>query len=82
MSQIQNIIPIGRKVKTKIGGLEAMIVGINVRGEKMDSIEYHISWFSSGESKYEWVWSFEVEEVKENRTEAGFYKPESKKLLK
>lgn len=58
----------GQMVKTKIGGIEAMIVGVSLRGEHY---YYQISYFASGDHKETWIYPFELD-VLPTKTKAGF----------
>ena len=60
MDHFKNIIPNGTNVLTRIGDLEAIVIGICIRGKKNESIEYQISYTLNGERKSPWVYSFEI----------------------
>lgn len=72
MASINNIIPNGSTVTTKIGKIDAMVIGVCVRGERNEHIEYHISRFANGEYKSEWLQSYEIELKIDNSKPAGF----------
>lgn len=62
------ILKAGTKVKTVIGGVEAIITGVCIT---MDTIEYKIRWFYNGEERSAWVYRYEIEVSKPKQT-AGF----------
>ncbi|WP_233881859.1 hypothetical protein [Tenacibaculum piscium] len=62
------ILKAGTKVRTVIGDIEALIVGVNIT---MDTIDYKIRWFSNGEEKTAWIYRFEIEIAPIKQT-AGF----------
>lgn len=64
------IVSMGQRVKTKIGGIEAIITGASIRGYQM----YEISYFASGEHKSTWIYDFEFE-ICPDKQPAGFKKP-------
>jgi hypothetical protein len=73
MASINNIIPNGSKVITKVGKIEAIVIGVCVRGERNEHIEYHLSRYAHGEYKNEWLQSYEVEIKIDNSQKAGFH---------
>jgi len=81
MTSINNIIPNGSTVITKMGKIEAIVIGVCVRGEMNDHIEYNLSRFANGENKIEWVQSFEIEMKQDNSAPAGFIN-NNQKLIK
>lgn len=81
MASINNIIPNGSRVITLIGNIEAIVIGVCVRGERNENIEYNISRFANGELKSDWVQSFEIKEKIDNSKPAGFMK-DNQVLLK
>jgi len=72
MASINNIIPNGSKITTKIGNIDAIVIGICVRGENNEHIEYQISRFANGDYKSEWVQSFEIDLKIDTSKPAGF----------
>lgn len=69
---LDQIIPNGTTVKTKIGNIDALIVGVEIHGIPPNlSISYRISYFIHGERKTPWVESYEIE-VKKPAQQAGF----------
>ena len=62
------VIPYGAKVKTVIGGVEAIITGVSLRG---NSIRYNIAYFSNGVQQDIWVESVEVEMFNDEKKKAG-----------
>ena len=72
MANIENIIPNGSKINTKIGHIEALVIGVCVRGVNNDSIEYHIAYFLNGDYKTCWVHSFEIAIKIDNSKPMGF----------
>lgn len=83
MADINNIIPNGTKVITKIGGLECLIIGICVRGKNNEHIQYQVSRFANGEYRAEWLEDFEIILADENQKKSGFVDYQSSnKLLK
>ena len=81
MADIKNIIPNGSRVITTIGNIEAVVIGVCVRGVENNHIEYHISRYTNGENKMDWVQSFEVEPKIDNSKPVGFAN-NNQKLLK
>jgi hypothetical protein len=81
MASIDNIIPNGSIVITKIGNIEAMVIGVCVRGKRNEHIEYHISRFANGDCKTEWVQCFEVDLKIDNSSPAGFVRPKNNQQL-
>lgn len=83
MASINNIIPNGARVVTEIGNIEAIVIGVCVRGKNNDYIEYNISRFVNGELKVDWVQSFEIKEKIDNSKPSGFVNYNNdQKLLK
>lgn len=72
MADIKNIIGNGSRVKTKIGKVDALVIGVCVRGAQNNQVEYHISRYANGEHKSEWVQSFEIEPNEDNSKPPGF----------
>ena len=81
MAQINNVLTPGTKVTTNIGQINGTVLGICVRGERLDSIEYHIGYFVNGEYKTAWVFSYEVSEMIDNSKPTGFQSYSNKPLL-
>lgn len=81
MADIKDIIPNGSTVTTKIGKLEAIVIGVCARGEKNENIEYHIAHFLNGEYKNSWVQSYEVELKVDNSEPMGFQRKKEQPLL-
>ncbi len=59
----------GQRVKTVIGGIEGIVVGVCIRG---NNLEYHIHYFSQGEHKSVWMFDCEIEPVVITKQKAGF----------
>lgn len=78
MASINNIIPNGTKVITKIGSIECFVIGVVVRGKSNNQVEYNVSWFLNGERKSEWVYDFEIEPKIDNSKPMGFTKSNQK----
>lgn len=78
---MNNIIPNGRKVVFKSGGIEAIVTGVCVRGEQNQSIEYNVSFFCNGERKSIWIHSFEIEPKVDNSKPMGFHSYSDKPLI-
>ena len=78
---MNNIIPNGTKVKFINGGIESIIIGVCVRGEQNQSIEYEVAYFFNGERKTQWINSFEVEKKQDNSKPMGFSSQSNKPLL-
>lgn len=78
---MNNIIPNGKTVKFKNGGIEATILGVCARGEGNTSIEYEVSFFHNGKRETDWVNSFEVELKVDNSKPVGFRPPTNKPLI-
>lgn len=72
MASINNIIPNGSTVITKIGNIEAIVIGVCVRGKMNEHIEYNISRFANGDLKTEWVQSFEIDLKIDTSSPVGF----------
>ena len=72
MANINNIIPNGSTVITVMGKIEAIIIGVCVRGSSNDFVEYNIAWMASGERKTDWVQAFELKLKVDNSAPAGF----------
>lgn len=72
MASINNIIPNGSKVITKIGNIEALVIGVCVRGESNEHIEYNISRYFNGEHKTEWLQSYEIKIKQDTSSPVGF----------
>ena len=62
------VLKAGTKVKTVIGELEAMVVGVCIT---MDTVEYKIRWLYNGAEQYSWVYRYELE-VSYPKRKAGF----------
>ncbi len=50
--KVIQLIQCGSRIETQIGKIEAIITGINIRGER---VTYEISYFSNGEYKNTWL---------------------------
>lgn len=77
---MNNIIPNGSKVVFKGSNVEAMIIGVCVRGENNLSIEYEVACFMNGERKTWWIHNFEVEPKQDNKP-IGFRSNNNKPLI-
>lgn len=62
------ILKAGTRVKTIIGGIEALVVGVLI---EIDTVNYKIRYFSNGEEKTSWLFRFEIE-VSPPKQTAGF----------
>ena len=61
------IIKSGTPVKTVIGEVKALVIGVCIRGGgEANTIEYNIRYFANGEEKSCWVYGFEIEIDKPN----------------
>ena len=60
----------GTRVRTVIGQIEAIVIGVCIRG---NNVEYNIRYFSDGEMKDPWLFDFEIETFTQKQ-EAGFGK--------
>jgi hypothetical protein len=78
---MNNIIPNGTTVKFKNGEIESTIIGVCVRGEQNQCIEYNVSYFYNGERKTDWVNSFEISIKQDNSKPMGFSKSINKPLI-
>ena len=81
MSTINNIIPNGSRIVTKIGSIEAIVLGVCVRGLSNQSIEYHIGFYTNGKYNTEWLHSFEIGVKIDNSKPAGFQRQNTTPLL-
>jgi len=62
------ILKAGTKIKTVIGDIEGMIIGVIIT---MDLVEYKIRYFSSGQEHITWLHRYEIEVFKSN-SKVGF----------
>ena len=62
------ILKAGTRVKTIIGEIEAMVVGVCIT---METVEYKIRYFTNGDEKTSWVYRFEID-VSKPKQQAGF----------
>lgn len=78
---MNNILPIGSLVTTKIGKIEGIVIGVCIRGLNNTSIEYHVSYFLNGENKTPWLNSYEIDLKVDNSKKAGFTSYKNQKLI-
>ena len=78
---MNNIIPNGKQVKFTTGGIKATVIGVCVRGEQSQSIEYEVAYWHNGDRKTQWVNSFEVELKQDNSKPMGFSSGNDKPLI-
>ena len=80
---LDHVIPNGTKVRTVIGNIEGITVGIMIEGKHIETatIAYKVNYFLNGSLQREWLEAYEIEVVKDNRQPAGFTS-NSQKLLK
>ena len=62
------ILKAGTRVKTIIGEIEAMVVGVCIT---IETVEYKIRYFANGDEKISWVYRFEIE-ISTKKQQAGF----------
>jgi len=82
MSKLNNILPPGTEVTTRIGNVKGIVLGICVRGENLDSVEYHIGTFVNGEHKTYWLYDFEFKKEEKNNNPVGFMRHQNNLLDK
>jgi hypothetical protein len=78
---MNNIIPNGSEVVFKGGKQEAIVIGVCVRGEANQSIEYEVTYFFNGDRKTVWIHSFEIDIKIDNSKPMGFSMPKEKPLI-
>jgi hypothetical protein len=59
--------------------VKAVITGLSSKGETC--LMYEIAWWTSGNRKEEWVYSFEIEPYNDNSKPAGFKNYDKKQTL-
>ena len=62
------ILKAGTRVKTVIGGIDALVVGVVIT---MDLVEYKIRYFTNGEERISWLNRYEIE-VSNPKSKVGF----------
>ncbi|MDB0600714.1 hypothetical protein PL373_06055 [Tenacibaculum maritimum] len=81
MSHLNNVLPVGSRIETKIGNIDAIVIGICIRGLKNESVEYQVSYFLNGENKTPWLHSYEIDLKIDNSKQAGFSITNNQTLL-
>ncbi len=72
------IIKSGTPVKTVVGDVKGLVIGVCIRGfGQSHTIEYQVRYFANGDQKDCWVYDFEIEIDRPNNG-AGFNRDRTK----
>ena len=77
---LNNIIPNGTIIETISGNVEAIIIGVCIRGIENIAVEYQISYFYNGLECTTWLQEFQFKIKENNSKPAGFTQNNQKQL--